>query len=35
MSRYELLQAYEEYCVDMLYEGREPMSFDEWLNSNT
>lgn len=35
MNRYELLQAYEEYCIDMLYEGYEPMYFDEWLNSNT
>lgn len=34
MSRYELIQVYEEYCIDMLYEGREPMSFDKWLNEN-
>lgn len=34
MDRYELLQAYEEYCIDMLYEGREPMSFERWVSCN-
>ena len=35
MDRYELIQAYEEYCIDMLYEGREPVSFYKWLSDNT
>ena len=34
MNRYELLRDYEEYCIDMLYEGCEPMSFEKWVSCN-
>lgn len=28
---YEILMAYEEYCMDCRYEGRSPKSIWAWL----
>lgn len=28
----ELIQAYDEYCVDCAYEGTAPKPFYQWLN---
>lgn len=31
----ELVQAYEEYCVDCYYEGKTPVSYWAWLGGRT
>lgn len=32
MYNYEILLAYDEYCVDCACEGKIPVSFVRWLN---
>lgn len=32
MWEQDILLAYDEYCVDCVFEGKTPVSFVRWLN---